>query len=351
MIEAIRLVAAALTRVGRDLTGGGRRTIFGAVPRPPLSRGFALSRRGFALSCRYSALTLALAGCAGRTRAQPLTGKAGATAALFAADPRIGQYVSSAWTFATSSFWLSGPAGLVLVDTQFLPSGGLEAAALAEQATGQKLVTAFVLHANPDKFNGTSALQGRGVEVWTARQVLDAMPAIHAKRVAAFYDRYKPDYPLEMPTPAVFGAATMPLQAAGLSLTAHVLGPGCSEAHVVLQFEDQLFVGDLVANGAHSWLEIGRTDEWLRRIRELEALRPRFVHPGRGPSGGPELLTRQRTYLEDVIAQVAAEKPSGPPDQAALARVRAALEQRYPGHRFPVFLEIGLPAEWRRQAG
>lgn len=320
------------------LTAVAGRIIVGAVHRP------SLSRRSFAL-------TLALAGCAGRMRAEPRSGASGATAGLFPADPRIGQYVSSAWTFATSSFWICGPEGLVLVDTQFLPSGGLEAAALAEQITGERVVTAFVLHANPDKFNGTTALQGRGVEVLTAQQVLAAMPEIHTKRVAAFYDRYKPDYPLEMPTPKVFGAATSSLRAAGLPLTAHVLGPGCSEAHVVLQFEDQLFVGDLVANGAHSWLEIGRTDEWLRRIGELEALRPRFVHPGRGPSGGPELLTRQRAYLEQVIALVAAERPAGPPDRAALARVRAALERRHPQHRFPVFLEIGLPAEWRRQAG
>jgi glyoxylase-like metal-dependent hydrolase (beta-lactamase superfamily II) len=258
--------------------------------------------------------------------------------------------VSNGWTFATSSFWVSGPEGLVLVDTQFLPSLGLEAAALAEKATGQTVVTAFVLHANPDKFNGTTALQGRGVEVLTSQPVLDAMPKIHARRVKAFYERYKPDYPLEMPTPRSFGAATTELRAAGLTFTAHVMGAGCSEAHVVLQLEDQVFVGDLVANGAHSWLEIGETEQWIARLKEIEAMKPRFVHPGRGPSGGPELLTAQRVYLEEVIALVAAEEPTGEPDEAALARVRAQLERRHPGYRFPVFLEIGLPAEWRRQA-
>lgn len=301
-----------------------------------------LSRRGFA------ALTL-LAACAGRTG--PKVGAAGGHVESHQPDRRVGQYVSSAWTFATSSFWISGPGGLLLVDTQFLPSAGLEAADMALQRTGQQVTTAFVLHANPDKFNGTTVLQARGVEVLTSQQVLDAMPEIHKKRVAAFHDRYKPDYPLEMPRPAVFGDHTTTLEKAGLQLTAHTLGAGCSEAHVVLQFEDQIFVGDLVAHGAHSWLEIGRTDAWLARIGELEALRPRLVHPGRGPSGGPELLTAQRAYLEEVIALVAAEKPSGPPRADALARVRAALEKRYPAYRFPVFLEIGLPAEWRRQAG
>lgn len=321
------------------IAGGG--TILRRVRAPACP---IVSRRGFV------ATACVLAACAGG-KARELKGTSGGVARRLASDPRIGQYVSNGWTFGTSSFWVAGPAGLVLVDTQFLPSLGLEAAALAEEASGQAVVTAFVLHANPDKFNGTTALQGRGVEVLTSQPVLDAMPEIHAKRVKAFYDRYKPDYPLEMPRPRAFGAATTELRAAGLGFTAHVMGPGCSEAHVVLQFEDQVFVGDLVASGAHSWLEIGETELWLARLREIEAMKPRRVHPGRGPSGGPELLTTQRTYLERVIALVAAEKPAGEPDAAALARVRTQLEQAYPGYRFPVFLEIGLPAEWRRQAG
>jgi len=318
----------------------------GAILRGVSTVPRSLSRRGFVASaCILSACAGAGAGGKGR-----LEGAQGGTAAKFVGDPRIGQYVSNGWTFATSSFWISGPEGLVLVDTQFLPSIGLEAAALAEKATGQIIKTAVVLHANPDKFNGTTALQQRGVEVLTAQQVLDAMPPIHKKRVDAFYDRYKPDYPLEMPNPSVFGSATTQLSRAGLALTAHVMGPGCSDAHVVLQFEDHVFVGDLVASEAHSWLEIGKTDEWIKRILEIEAMKPRFVHPGRGPSGGPELLTNQRKYLEEVITLMAAEKPAGEPDEAALGRVKAQLEQRYPRHRFAVFLAIGLPAEWRRQA-
>jgi hypothetical protein len=300
-----------------------------------------LSRRTF------TAFALLTAACAGPSKAltDPTGGSISGTP-----DPRVGQYVSSGWTFATSTFWISGPEGLVLVDAQFLPSVAVAAVEQAEHATGKRAVGAFVLHPNPDKFNGTTALQQRGVEVWTSAQVLARMPEIHEKRVAAFYERYKPDYPQAMPRPTVFGDATRSMQVAGLPLTAHVMGPGCSEAHVVLQLEDQIFVGDLVAHGAHSWLEIGRTDEWLRRIDELLALRPRVVHPGRGPSGGPELLTQQRAYLEEVIALVAAQEPSGPPREEALARVRAELERRHPTYRFPVFLDIGLPAEWKRQA-
>lgn len=285
--------------------------------------------------------------CAGRTGSQPpLKG----AVEVLVGDGRVGQYVSTGWGFATSTFWIEGPQGLVLIDAQFLPSAAEEAVIAAERVTRKKVVAAIVLHPNPDKFNGTATLQARGIQVLTSSEVLAKIPAVFESRTASFGDRYRPDWPTATPQPESFGDKTTTLELAGLKLTAHVLGPGCSDAHVVVSWEDHVFVGDLVASGSHSWLEIGRTDEWLRRIDEIEALAPRYVHPGRGRSGGAELLTAEREYLKAVVDLVAAEKPTMPPDPAGLARVRAQLERRYPDYRFPVFLEIGLPAEWQRQA-
>ena len=34
----------------------------------------------------------------------------------------------------------------------------------------------------------------------------------------------------------------------------------------------------------------------------------------------------------------------------ALKRIKSRLEENFPSYRFAVFLDIGLPAEWRRQA-
>jgi glyoxylase-like metal-dependent hydrolase (beta-lactamase superfamily II) len=273
----------------------------------------------------------------------------------WAGDSRVGTYVSSTWGFSTTTYWIEGPTGLVLIDTQFLPSATAEALAWAESVTGTKVKLAVVLHANPDKFNGTATLKKRGIRVVTSAQVRALIPAVHEKRLKAFYDRYQPDYPKEFTLPESFGDHTTELQAGGVTLKAHVLGPGCSEAHVAVEFAGHLFVGDLVGSGAHSWLEIGRTDEWLKRLGELKALKPEFVHPGRGPSGDERLLSQEENYLQFVIAAVAAEKPSPAMEgtgqvEAALARVRAKIDERFFGYRFAVFLDIGLPAEWRRQA-
>lgn len=264
----------------------------------------------------------------------------------------IGTYVSIPWGFSTSSYWLEGPEGLVAIDTQFLPSATEEMIAKAEAMTKKKFVLAIVLHANPDKFNGTATFQKRGVKVVTSQQVKAVLPGIHEKRVRAFYDRYKPDYPRDLPQPEVFGDKTTDLVAGGVKLRLHVMGPGCSEAHVVVERVDDkaLFVGDLVANKNHSWLEIGKTDEWLKRIDEMRRLSPSKIHPGRGAAGPASLLDDEEAYLKKVIAIVGAEKPTLPGKDEAIERAEKAIIDAFPSYGFPVFLKIGLPAEWERQA-
>lgn len=331
------------------------------------ARAYALGMHG------RSALVFALAALLGACSARPHAGatteptpqpqaKADAHAGTWSRipdAPRVGRYVSSKWGFSTVSYWIEGDEGVVLVDTQFLPSAAAELVAIAERETGKPVVTAIVLHANPDKFNGTATLQARGIEVLTSAQVIAKIPEIHEKRTAAFGERYAPDYPTALPQPASFGDADVTLERAGLRLDLRVLGPGCSGAHVALAWEGHLFAGDLVAQGTHSWMELGMSDQWLARVDELAALRPTHVHPGRGESGGPELLGAQAAYLRRVQALVSSEHaeltagghaPTDAEVEQALARVRATLEREHPGYGFGVFLKIGLPAEWRRVA-
>jgi glyoxylase-like metal-dependent hydrolase (beta-lactamase superfamily II) len=266
-------------------------------------------------------------------------------------DPRVGQYISSQWSFETSSFWIEGPEGLILIDTQFLPSALRKEITYAERATGKKVKLAIVLHPNPDRFNGTAWLQSLGVPVVTSDQVRELIPEVHDKWSPVFFEKYKQGgYPQTLALPDGFGSSTRELSAGGLTVRAHVLGGGCSPAHVVIEWEGHLFLGDLIANGSHSWFENGRVDEWLKRLDELRALQPKWIHPGRGRTGGPELLERQAEYLHTVLEAVAAERQQGLPPRDALARIAEKVTQRYPHHRYPAFLPMLLGAEWARQA-
>jgi glyoxylase-like metal-dependent hydrolase (beta-lactamase superfamily II) len=266
-------------------------------------------------------------------------------------DRRVGQFISSQWSFNTSSFWIEGPEGLILIDAQFLPTAVQKEINFAERATGKKAVLAIVLHPNPDRVNGTSYLQERGIRVVTSEQVRELIPAIHERWSPAFFEKYRySSYPRTLTVPESFGGNTQELSAGGITIKAHVLGAGCSQAHVVVEWEGHLFVGDLVANRSHGWFENGRVDEWLKRLDELRALRPKWIHPGHGFTGGPELLDQQAEYLNTVTAAVAAEEPRGLSTSEAMARITSRVIQRHPDRAHQFFLPPLLRAEWVRQA-
>lgn len=286
-------------------------------------------------------------------------------AGRFPQDPTVGVFTSSPWSFCTSSYWIEGPTGVILIDTQFLLSDAAHFVEVAEQATGKKVVLAVVLHANPDKFNGTAILQQRGIRVVTSQQVRDLIPSVHEKRVQAFYDRYAPDYPKDEPQPDVFGDQFITVEAGGVSLHLYPTGAGCSEAHVLAQYKDHVFVGDLVANQSHTWLEIGKYQDWYQRLDDIRALQPLYVHPGRGPSGDVRLVNQEREYINFVVSSVrnaqntqndpqknlvGQDIPNEIPNEipaATLEQIKQTVEQKYPDARFSVFLQIGLPALWR----
>lgn len=271
-----------------------------------------------------------------------------------AAPGSVGRYTSSPWGFSTNSFWVEGHDGVVLIDVQFLPSAALAAKRAAETATGKPVVAAFVLHANPDKFNGTEVLQAAGVRVYTTRAIADAIGSVHAMRKAWFFDDYQPDYPDRTPSPEVLDEGLTRISIAGIDFDLYRMGPGVSKAHLVVAHERDVFVGDLLADGAHGWLEIGRTDEWLRRLDEIAALDPAALHPGRGVPGDPRLLDDMRRYLNRVVQLVAAESPTLPGDGDAASEAQHRIIDRivseFPERRFAVFLRSGIPAEYARQA-
>lgn len=263
---------------------------------------------------------------------------------LLKGDHRIGTYVSSWKGFRTSSYWIEGPEGLILIDTQFLPSAAEEMVNWAEAETGKKAVYAIILHPNPDKFNGTSVFQKRGIKVVTSEQVLKQIPKVHELRKGWFFDQFKPDYPSEEPKPESFGNATTELKAAGLTLKAHILGKGCSETHVVVEFEKNVFVGDLVTIGFHSWLEQGYLKEWLARLAEIKNLKPEYVRTGRGGTGDKDSVEREEAYLKTVISIFKKYHPKKGKNlsESTLQKIKAEILSRYPSYDYPNFVENGL---------
>ncbi len=253
--------------------------------------------------------------------------------------------------FHTRSYWIEGPDGIVVIDTQFMPSEARRLLDAIARESELPVRLAIVLHSNPDKFNGTPVFRERGIPVVSSAQVISHVTHVHEIRTRAFRDRYAPDWPDAPPEIDAFGDASRTLEVAGLSLGLHVMGRGCSDAHVVVTHGSHAFVGDLVAPGGHAWLELGHLADWHARLDEITALSPSRIHPGRGTSEGAESLAAQHAYLtrvESIVrdAQTARGEVTSPPTEAELDAVRGQVEAAFPGYAYPVFLRIGASAVW-----
>jgi glyoxylase-like metal-dependent hydrolase (beta-lactamase superfamily II) len=301
---------------------------------------FSPSFAGFMMTQRTVLIVMFLA----------LIGLFATTLAQAAEFPKVGHYTSSAWGFSTNSFWLEGPTGVVLVDTQFLPSATEELLQVAERYTGKKVLLAVVLHANPDKFNGTGFLQARGIRVITSAQVLALIPSVDSLRRKWFYQRYQPDYPAKLALPESFGSTRTLLKAAGLTLELNVLGAATSNAHVVLRVADHVFVGDLLANKHHSWLELGLIDEWQGALREIAKLKPKYLYPGRGYPSDASLLKTQSAYLTFLANTVQAAQPKGEISDAQQKQLVQTVSEKYSGYQNAFFVESAVKVLWQKYA-
>lgn len=260
----------------------------------------------------------------------------------------IGQYRSSSWGFYTNSYWIEGPEGVILIDTQFLPSSTVDAVKTAESYTGKKVVLAIVLHANPDKFNGTQTLKARGIPVVTSVEVQQLIPAVDKLRREWFYERYQPDYPSTLVLPDAIDPSAQQIQAAGLTLRLHRFGPAVSKAHLVVEIDRHLFVGDLAANHYHAWMELGLSSEWIALLRQLQALHPNTIHPGRGNATGAYLLDDQIRYLQFVQGAVKPYFNQKPLTKTDKQKIIERITNQYPGYGMEYFLNLGIPAEYER---
>ncbi len=267
-----------------------------------------------------------------------------------AGAPKVNTFVSSVKTYSTASYWMEGTDGVLMIDTQFLPKEGLQAVEQAERASGKKVNTAFVLHPNPDKFNGTEAFQKRGIRVLTSDAVIAAIPAVHVIRTSWFAEEFKPDYPIKAAQPESFGNKTISQTVAGIPVTLHVMGPGCSAAHVVVQVADAVFVGDLINPENHAWLELGTIDPWLDRLEDIRKLGATRIYPGRGQPGGVELIDKQVAYLRFVQKTVRDAKPSGALGFFRKWQLQSTIESAYPSLGYKLFMREGLEKVWAVEA-
>jgi hypothetical protein len=91
---------------------------------------------------------------------------------------------------------------------------------------------------------------------------------------------------------------------------------------------------------------------WQDRIAELKALEPRYVYPGHGAPGGPELLDQTLAYLKFFHETVASHVKAGGPARISGGEAMAIKQMmiaHYPKLGRPELLDKAIPAEYAVQ--
>lgn len=264
-------------------------------------------------------------------------------------DYRIGVYTSRSGR-GSNSYWVEGPKGVVLIDTQFLLSDAAEFVDIAESVTGKKVVMAIVLHASPDRFNGVSILKERKIPVVSAAQVVDEIPAAHERASRRYAAQFPGDYPTELVLPEVRWTQTRLFDAAGLRFKAYVIREGVSEAHLLVGLDDQLFVGDLVVYKYHADMQLGKSQHWLQRLEEIRRFSDaRVIFPGKGYAMAAEsLINHQQAYLTAVQKVIAEFYTGGRISDPDVKEIQGRITHQFGGYGDADLLPAGIRAEWEQ---
>jgi cyclase len=130
------------------------------------------------------------------------------------------------------------------------------------------------------------------------------------------------------------------------------------DGYVWLPKERVLATGDGAVNGPRNKLLDASIAHWPEVLQRAIALRPRYVLPGHGERGGPEILTGQRRFLLDLFSAVKRETLAGETPQTMSLVLPAADANWVPasleGDIAACYAEIqagapagSLPHEWR----
>ena len=117
--------------------------------------------------------------------------------------------------------------------------------------------------------------------------------------------------------PSNIGDDSMPIRFIPYGTVAGVTGGA-----IFLPQPGVLFCGPAVVNGPHAKISGSNTADWLQELVNLQALNPKYIVPGSGSWGGPQIVDRQRRFLGELRQQVAHGISMGQSPERIAANVR-----------------------------
>ncbi|HZT30767.1 MAG TPA: MBL fold metallo-hydrolase [Bryobacteraceae bacterium] len=205
---------------------------------------------------------------------------------------------------------------LIVVDANF-PSGARAVMADIKRISSKPVKYVFDTHHHGDHAYGNPLWTQAGVTTLAYKGVAEEMKRYEPKRWqeaaqqrkdVAELNRTTAEPPKQTFDQKLFklseGTRTVEFRYLGW---AHTRGDG----FVYLPKEQVLCTGDAVANGPYNYTADGNVKNWPNVVRAAEKLQVKYVLPGHGTPGGPEVLRGQEQYMTELYRAVKSAVDSG----------------------------------------
>jgi glyoxylase-like metal-dependent hydrolase (beta-lactamase superfamily II) len=206
---------------------------------------------------------------------------------------------------------------LIVVDANF-PSGARAALADAKRVSSKPVKYVFDTHHHGDHAYGNAIWTQNGATTLAYKGVAEEMKRYEPKRWQAASKERKDVAAMNQPTVEpprkTFDKSPFVLEDAGGRRVefhffgwAHTRGDG----FVYLPNESVLCTGDAVTNGPYNYMADGNIGNWPNVVRAAKKLKPKYVLPGHGEPGGPEVLDGEERFMTAIYSAVKAEAGKG----------------------------------------
>lgn len=231
--------------------------------------------------------------------------------------------------FPVSSVLVTGPTEAILVDAQFGKSQA-EAVVAKIRASGKKLTTVYISHADPDYYFGLETIKAAFPEakVVATRQTVAHIQETQAGKLAFWGPKLQADAPKTTVAPDVLEGKALTLDGQRLEIVG-LDGPQPERSFVWIPSIRAVVGGVVLFNNQHVWMADTQTPQshadWLATLKTIESLKPRTIVPGHmlaGPSTSLQSVKFTAGYIKAFDAETIRAK-----DSAALI---AAMKKRYP---------------------
>lgn len=212
---------------------------------------------------------------------------------------KIYVYESDANGFNTNTLFYDDGKEVVAFDAQFTVETAQKAIDFIKSKTKNPIKYLVVTHPNPDKFNGIPAFKKEGAKVIMSDLTSRRLKEVHEYKKYYFVNMAKmfteDTYPKLPSADITFDDQYEIKMANGGVVLLKELKKNCISANLTVAYlkkENALYVGDLVHNKTHAWLEgpvlDGNTNfdknSWILALETVKNMYPKnvIVYGGRG---------------------------------------------------------------------